>query len=58
MLWTLEEYVAHRFILHNSVLVGTYASHRAHHRRPKDARKLYAAGLRDGLVDVKRHRSC
>ena len=40
VLWTLEEYVAHRFLLHNATLAGLHATHRSHHKHPEDARRL------------------
>lgn len=40
-LWTFQEYMAHRFLMHNSFLMGVYASHRSHHKRPDDAKRLF-----------------
>lgn len=40
ILWTLQEYVAHRCLLYNTALTWLHATHRSHHKRQEDVRRL------------------
>ena len=40
VVWTFEEYVAHRFLLHSPGIKPTFASHRSHHKRPERRDRL------------------